>query len=638
MKLTEHYTQDQLMIVDSLDSNQEAVDYAKTFLYAKTIQENDTKGWYAEFIEERRLKEQEKFKELEAIKERTKQEQEKYLAYAPSSLDSDSYFSINWSKPRNVEDFFALNPEAQVWKTHVEQDIRDRKIELESSLKESHPEIAEERTSQEYEMAAVMDKMGDFFSKPSSKLALDGVRLLVGGPLALATGKAISKVLTTALKTETGQEMISGMKNMWEKKFGKSMGIKNKGLKAAAIAGMVTVGGATALALGIDPSDFKEVFDVVQESLPELEIQPMEVNIDPSDPSVQMANHYLASANSEIVSNSDAFIAKAQAAMDAGLNVDQTNSIDSFLARAEATKISVPDVDQVEVSNSADELLASIDENTLDTEQLSASVDNDVEVKNDATTSNLEMEMETETPNVSDTVTEPSTQEPEVVENKTESPQQEPKTESVPAFPDAFVIEKGDTLENLVEKSMPEGTPYEDIKKMTLQIAEHNGLQDADKIFPGQTFEIPEFSEAPDPTPFKIDGAKDLFALDKVPYGSDITPIEYKAQVGDVLKEMYPDEPERLHEMMAHVNGQMNGLPANEPIPSGTKIGLSDEYKGYLEKKSFDISDEQESPLHGFNDDGTAIKELEKEVKTEKGYSNTEAHNQREYQRNRYGR
>lgn len=616
----ENYTHDQLKIINSLNSEQEAINYGKTFFYAQAINENDQNGLYATFIEERRLREQEKFKELQELTERTEAEQKKMEAYATSKLSSAEYFSINWSKPNNIEDFFALHPETEEWKETVDADLRARTNKITKEFSKTHPEVAKERVETDYQMAAVLDKMGEVFESKAAKRTLDATRMLIN-PVGFFAGKAVAKILTSALKTEQGQNLISGMKNMWEKKFGKSMGIKNKGLKAAAIGGIVTVVGASALVLGVDPSDFKETFDIVKDSLPDLEIEPMGVQpVDPTNPYVQQANHYLTSATAEVESSKDAFLEKAIAAKDVDLSLEEQKNIDYFLKKVEIARaeMTIPDVSEPDERAMANMLKAEQmmgDVTGLDTDTLSADGADGQELteENDLL---AEQGVEKDAPeNVS---------------------QDSPKVVAQPEsnFPDAFVIKEGDKLELLVKEAMPEGTKYEDIQEMVLKIAEHNGLQDADKIYPGQTLEMPGLN-SPAPEMFKIDEAKDLFALDKVPYGSEITPTEYKEQVGQVLKEMYPNEPTRVHEMMAHVNAQMNGLPANQPIPSGTKIGLGDEYVGYLKEKSFAISDEQESLYPSLNDDGT-LKELENEVQSKTNDSPTQE--RKEVSRYRNGR
>ncbi len=218
--------------------------------------------------------------------------------------------------------------------------------------------------------------------------------------------------------------------------------------------------------------------------------------------------------------------------------------------------------------------------------------------------------------------------EPEV-EKTPELEASEPEVEKTPeleasepevSFPDSVEIKSGDRLESIAGDILRESNPdvtYQEIREFTQQIAEHNGLEDADMIQKGDVFEIPKADdlEGIELKEFKIDSIDDIKNFDKVPYGSDMTPKELTSSISEVLNKTYPDEPERVHEMMAYVKDSVKGMPSDSPIDSRVDLsGIGDSNESMFGANKVEISDEQES-LYDFSSEAEA--ELEAELNKE---------------------
>ena len=177
----------------------------------------------------------------------------------------------------------------------------------------------------------------------------------------------------------------------------------------------------------------------------------------------------------------------------------------------------------------------------------------------------------------------------------------EPITEPELDYPSSVEIQSGDRLESIAKEILSKNdanVTYDEIREFTLQIAEHNGLEDADQIMVGQTFDIPSPAECAniELEPFKLDTLDELKGFDKVPYGSEITPEELSDQIKDTLTKTYPDEPERVHEAMANVNASLKGLESGKMIESGTDLSkIGDIHENYFGANRIQISDELES-------------------------------------------
>ena len=177
----------------------------------------------------------------------------------------------------------------------------------------------------------------------------------------------------------------------------------------------------------------------------------------------------------------------------------------------------------------------------------------------------------------------------------------EPITEPELDYPSSVEIQSGDRLESIAKEILSKNdanVTYDEIREFTLQIAEHNGLEDADQIMVGQTFDIPSPAECAniELEPFKLDTLDELKGFDKVPYGSEITPEELSDQIKDTLTKTYPDEPERVHEAMANVNASLKSLESGKMIESGTDLSkIGDIHENYFGANRIQISDELES-------------------------------------------
>jgi hypothetical protein len=177
----------------------------------------------------------------------------------------------------------------------------------------------------------------------------------------------------------------------------------------------------------------------------------------------------------------------------------------------------------------------------------------------------------------------------------------EATTEPELIYPSSVEIQSGDRLESIAKEILSKNdanVTYDEIREFTLQIAEHNGLEDADQIMVGQTFDIPSPAECAniELEPFKLDTLDELKGFDKVPYGAEITPEELSDQIKDTLTKTYPDEPERVHEAMANVNASLKGLESGKMIESGTDLSkIGDIHENYFGANRIQISDELES-------------------------------------------
>lgn len=188
----------------------------------------------------------------------------------------------------------------------------------------------------------------------------------------------------------------------------------------------------------------------------------------------------------------------------------------------------------------------------------------------------------------------------------------------VPQRPTQIEIGKGDRLESLAKGMLPEDATYNEVRDFTRKIAEFNGLEDADSIRYGETLKIPTDAELKgiELSEFKVSSIDDLNKLEKLPYGTELTPDELKSQITETLKEAYPNDEARVHEYMAHVNANLDRLPKGEMIDSKTDLRLGDIHKELLVDRSYSISDEltleNDSPY-----DWDAINELKEETKVE---------------------
>jgi len=163
-------------------------------------------------------------------------------------------------------------------------------------------------------------------------------------------------------------------------------------------------------------------------------------------------------------------------------------------------------------------------------------------------------------------------------------------------WPESVTVDK--SLELIAKDLLPADAPYSDIKELTMKIAEHNNLADADVIMKGMELDIPtpEQLEGIELKEFKIESMDDLKNLDKLPYGSELTPDEVKAQIKDVLKNEFPGQEMRIHETMAYVNQTFENAPDNQPVFSMEKLDFDKLTEIMHGDNKIELIDEQESP------------------------------------------
>ena len=133
-----------------------------------------------------------------------------------------------------------------------------------------------------------------------------------------------------------------------------------------------------------------------------------------------------------------------------------------------------------------------------------------------------------------------------------------------------------------------------------MKIAEHNNLDDADVVMKGMEIDIPTQDQLDgiELKEFKVESLDDLKNLDKLPYGSELTPEELKHQIKDVLKSEFPGQEMRIHETMAYVNDTLSSSPEGKPLHSMGKLDVDKLTEIMHGDNKIEIVDEQESPYN----------------------------------------
>ncbi len=166
------------------------------------------------------------------------------------------------------------------------------------------------------------------------------------------------------------------------------------------------------------------------------------------------------------------------------------------------------------------------------------------------------------------------------------------------AWPEKITVDA--PLESIAKGLLPADAPYSDIKELTMKIAEHNNLDDADVVMKGMEIDIPTQDQLDgiELKEFKVESLDDLKNLDKLPYGSELTPEELKHQIKDVLKSEFPGQEMRIHETMAYVNDTLSSSPEGKPLHSMGKLDVDKLTEIMHGDNKIEIVDEQESPYN----------------------------------------
>lgn len=173
--------------------------------------------------------------------------------------------------------------------------------------------------------------------------------------------------------------------------------------------------------------------------------------------------------------------------------------------------------------------------------------------------------------------------------------------------PVSMVIEKGDRLEGIAREILEKNNAnvsYSDIKELTLQIAEHNGIENANDIFAGQKIEIP--NECYEIDSYKINSIDMIKDFDSVNYGSELTADKLSEQIREVYENEFPDQPDRIQEAMAHINQSLEDFKEGILDSRADLSFISEINDKYFGENPVSISDERES-----------VYEIEKEPKVD---------------------
>lgn len=525
------------------------------FLEVGEILKNDKDGAYVKYIEELRLEEQKRLKALEA-KDQTKlteQEKKNMESYLVSNLDSEDYLYVNAFNQEKSKSFIADNKDlTDDWFKSLRESFKSN----EKSLREEYPENQPNDVKLDdsaYRTGSILKTFTDTMKdtvNDSKVKASLDVAKFMINPVGFFASKGISKVIGAALRTETGQALATSLKEKWEDVNNKKSLKSKKGLVALATIGAVAAVATTLHVTGM--VDMTDVAEVAMESLnPE------------SATNIQ---------NTSIADNAKAFI-----------DASQSTSTEM-----------VAGIETPEVDVQLDAPSANVDGQELTAEQQRALHNQE----------QAEQRMSGQTQEQSGSTMSTQTDAPTEVEAPVE------------AQPTELVIESGDRLESLAKGLLPEDASYDEVKELTMKIAEFNGIEDADLLQVGQTLELPtgEELEGIQLKEFKVDSVEDLNSLEKLPYGSEITPEELKGQIEAALTEAYPDDEIRVTEYMAHVNANLDKLPQGQPIDSKVDLNLGDSHKELLVERDYQLSDErmleEDSPY-----DWDAINELKAETK-----------------------
>lgn len=121
----------------------------------------------------------------------------------------------------------------------------------------------------------------------------------------------------------------------------------------------------------------------------------------------------------------------------------------------------------------------------------------------------------------------------------------EPETKGTMLEGNKMSYEMGKDFKNLESMSkhiLGENASYQEIKELTMKIAQVNHLEDANKVLAGQSIVVPNDIGTVKVTPieFKIGSMKDLSNID-IPYGANVSANDLANQVTATVSKSYPN-------------------------------------------------------------------------------------------------
>ena len=622
-------------MTDTTGSDIRSEDYLKKTTLAIRLGEADQDGDFAKYIEEKRLKDLKRFEEFQKLLdenvkngiEPTQREQSQLEKYSLAQLDSDQYYMLNVANGDVASDFIKNNEDKY---GHLVTEY-DNELKTEKNEVRQMPEMAG-KSEKEIGFIASINKFNKDY-----KVGLDTLRF-IANPIGFSASKALGFGVKKFFETDKGKEFALNAKEKFEKVF------PNKEFNAklgATLGAVAAVGGLVMLVSGLDGNELSDIKSAITGALEGA-----------VDNSTEIANSLVESADN--FAQEAAEYAK-EAGEEFGQSFDEyTNGMDESFENAKASVKDVfggeetvlageeiPEVSNYNPETDPEYMNPNSPKGNIETPEEMAKLmaednvydpETDPEYMNpNSPKGNIETPEEMAKLMAEDNVYDPET-DPEYMnpnqragfedlspEEKAEilaetSPEKsevegvvageeapKPITEPELDYPSSVEIQSGDRLESIAKEILSKNdanVTYDEIREFTLKIAEHNGLEDADQIMVGQTFDIPSPAECAniELEPFKLDTLDELKGFDKVPYGSEITPEELSDQIKDTLTKTYPDEPERVHEAMANVNASLKGLESGKMIESGTDLSkIGDIHENYFGANRIQISDELES-------------------------------------------
>ena len=588
-------------MTDTTGSDIRSEDYLKKTTLAIRLGEADQDGDFAKYIEEKRLKDLKRFEEFQKLLdenvkngiEPTQREQSQLEKYSLAQLDSDQYYMLNVANGDVASDFIKNNEDKY---GHLVTEY-DNELKTEKNEVRQMPEMAG-KSEKEIGFIASINKFNKDY-----KVGLDTLRF-IANPIGFSASKALGFGVKKFFETDKGKEFALNAKEKFEKVF------PNKEFNAklgATLGAVAAVGGLVMLVSGLDGNELSDIKSAITGALEGA-----------VDNSTEIANSLVESADN--FAQEAAEYAK-EAGEEFGQSFDEyTNGMDESFENAKASVKDVfggeetvlageeiPEVSNYNPETDPEYMNPNSPKGNIETPEEMAKLmaeDNvyDPETDPEYMNPNQRAGFEDLSPEEKAEIlaeTSPEKSEVEGVVAGEEAPK--PITEPELDYPSSVEIQSGDRLESIAKEILSKNdanVTYDEIREFTLKIAEHNGLEDADQIMVGQTFDIPSPAECAniELEPFKLDTLDELKGFDKVPYGSEITPEELSDQIKDTLTKTYPDEPERVHEAMANVNASLKGLESGKMIESGTDLSkIGDIHENYFGANRIQISDELES-------------------------------------------
>lgn len=491
---------------------------------------------YARFIEEKRQKELKEYHELQEKAEAealSAKEQARLEQVAGTmGLTGEEYFSYNSTKSENALSFIEENPEL----TEGWLTKLSKQWELGEKKAAEHEKFGKMEPNERSVVSSLSVLKNNF---PAIAKCGFSAGMFALNPIGFMQSKVLGAGIQGYFKTEAGQGLVEKANNAWINQFGEgkvSNAIK-KGLVTVAMAGAVI-----GLGMGID--DVGELASNLSQTI---------------------------GNTTEHLANEAAFHLEKSGVTDAMKTVIESDvsNMNSNYGMGDY-KVGAPDVPDNVVERPDNTPQGAL--NPTETVEPSGRPDNTPKGVFDPAGDTPTERGEMDAPNT-DEVIEPAKEWPEKIE-----------------------VDK--PLELIARDLLPEDAPYSDIKELTMKIAEHNNIADADVIMKGVELDIPSMDqlEGIELKEFKVETLNDLNNLDKLPYGSEITPEELQSQIKEVLKNEFPGEEMRQHEMMAHVKATLGELPPNQPIESMGKLDFDKITNQHFGPDKIDIVDEQESP------------------------------------------